>query len=307
MALAIVTIAVCLIALGSAVGVLIDWLWFSEVGYINVFWTILEAKLAIFAAVFVVSAILLGLNGSVAYRHAKQPERLPSVIPRWESTSHPTSAALMAHALQRSHGCFLLVGVTLALAAGAALGEVGNWDVTLRFFRQAPFGQPDPLYGEDIGFYFFSLPAFIALKNWMLLILALSILFAGVIYWTQGGLAFDTPQLAAPWVIAHGSILFGFLFLVEAWSYWIDRFLLLYDDNSVVVGAGYTDVHVELPALWALAGLALVAAFVAWINIWVRSYKLLMGSVTLVVGAWLLLALALPIRSSHVPGDPKVA
>lgn len=304
-ALAIVTIAVCLIALGSAVGVLIDWLWFSEVGYINAFWTILEAKLAIFAAVFVVSAILLGLNGSVAYRHAKQPERLPSVIPRWESTSHPTSAALMAHALQRSHGCFLLVGVTLALAAGAALGEVGNWDVILRFFRQAPFGQPDPLYGEDLGFYFFSLPAFIALKNWMLLILALSILFAGAIYWAQGDLAFGTPQLAAPWVIAHGSILFGFLFLVEAWSYWIDRFLLLYDDNSVVVGAGYTDVHVELPALWGLAGLALVAAFVAWINIWVRSYKLLMGSVTLVVGAWLLLALALPILFQRLYVKPN--
>ena len=71
----------------------------------------------------------------------------------------------------------------MAFAALVSLGEVGNWDVALRFFRQAPFGQSDPLYEQDIGFYFFSLPAMIALKNWMLLALALSILFVGAIYW----------------------------------------------------------------------------------------------------------------------------
>jgi Uncharacterised protein family (UPF0182) len=42
----------------------------------------------------------------------------------------------------------------------------------------------------------------------------------------------------------------------------LDRFLLLYDDNSIVVGAGYTDVHVELPVLWLLISVATVAAVV---------------------------------------------
>ena len=50
---------------------------------------------------------------------------------------------------------------------------------------------------------------------------------------------------------------------------WI-RFLLLYGDNGVVVGAGYTDVHVELPLLWALIGLASAAAIAAWANVWMR-------------------------------------
>ena len=39
---------------------------------------------------------------------------------------------------------------------------------------------------------------------------------------------------------------------MKAWSYVLDRFLLLYNDNGVVVGAGYTDIHVELPVLWLL-------------------------------------------------------
>ena len=44
----------------------------------------------------------------------------------------------------------------------------------------------------------------------------------------------------------------GLYFAVKAWSYALDRFLPLYNDNGVVVGAGYTDVHVELPVLWLL-------------------------------------------------------
>jgi uncharacterized membrane protein (UPF0182 family) len=53
---------------------------------------------------------------------------------------------------------------------------------------------------------------------------------------------------------AHGSGLLGLFFPVTAWSYWLDRLLLLFNDNGVVVGAAYTDVHIELPVLSSLAG-----------------------------------------------------
>jgi uncharacterized membrane protein (UPF0182 family) len=77
------------------------------------------------------------------------------------------------------------LGGALVLAALVALGETYNWDVILRFIRQAPYGQSDPLYGKDIGFYLFSLPAYVALKNWMLLTLALCALVAGAVYWVR--------------------------------------------------------------------------------------------------------------------------
>ena len=72
----------------------------------------------------------------------------------------------------------------------------------------------------------------------------------------------------SPTAIAHGSVLLGIFFVVKAWSYGLDRYLLLYGDNGVVVGASYTDIHVELPILWMLIGLSIVAALVAWANIW---------------------------------------
>ena len=69
---------------------------------------------------------------------------------------------------------------------------------------------------------------------------------------------------------------------------------MLYDDNGVVVGAGYTDVHVELPALWLLIGLAAVAAIVAWANVRLRTIRLLIAAPLLVFGGSFLFAEVIP-------------
>ena len=49
-AVAIAIIVACLIALGLASEFLVDWAWFSSVGFFGVFWTIISAKSALFAA-----------------------------------------------------------------------------------------------------------------------------------------------------------------------------------------------------------------------------------------------------------------
>ena len=69
---------------------------------------------------------------------------------------------------------------------------------------------------------------------------------------------------------------------MKAWSYGLDRFLLLYGDNGVVVGASYTDTHIALPVLWLLVGLAAIAAFACWANLRVRTYKLPIAGAVLV-------------------------
>src|SRR5262249_51161932 len=140
----------------------------------------------------------------------------------------------------------LIVGAAVLLGTLIAAGEIGNWDLVLRFIYQVPYGQLDPLYGKDIGFYLFSLPAYVALKNWMLSMVVLSALVAGAVYFAHGDILFDKGRRwLSPATATHGSALLGLLFAVKAWSYGLDRFLLLYGDNGVVVGAGYSDIHVE--------------------------------------------------------------
>ena len=112
----------------------------------------------------------------------------------------------------------------------------------------------------------------------MLLTLILSAVLAGAIYFARDNLIFGPGAPASSGMIAHASALLGLFFAVKAWSYWLDRYLLLYSDNGVVVGAAYTDVHVELPVLWVLIALASAAALASGANIFVRSYWLLAAS-----------------------------
>jgi uncharacterized membrane protein (UPF0182 family) len=298
-------IVVCLIALGLTADFLVDWLWFSAVGYPNVFWTILGAKVALFFAVFAVSAFFLWLNGFLAYRLAERQGYLAAVVAPWGLPHNQTLAKLLTQLFPHHPWHSFVAGDALVLAAFIAVGEVSNWDTALHFIYQEPYGQSDPLYGKDIGFYFFSLPAYVELKNWMLMTLVLSAFVAGAVYWAHGDRMEGKLRTLFSYVIAHGSALLAFYFAVKAGSYWLDRFLLLYRDNEVVVGAAYTDVHVELPVLWAPTLFSIAAALASWANLWVRSYKLPAAGVVLVFGDSFVLAILFPALFQRIYVKPN--
>src|SRR5215468_3471436 len=109
----------------------------------------------------------------------------------------------------------------------------------------------------------------------------------------------------SPAAIAHGSALLGLLFVVKAWSYGLDRYLLLYGDNGVVVGASYTDIHVKLPVLWLLIGLSIIAAFAAFANLKLRSYWLPAAAILLVALGSVLLSGVLPSLFRHFVVRPS--
>ena len=286
---AIAVIVASLIVLGRASGFVVDWAWFSTIGYVGVFWTVFATKAVLFVAVFAVSTLLLWVNGTLALRFASQRRlRLPAALDPGFATVRAlpgTPTELFGPASPLLPWRLLILAVALVIGLLIAMGETGKWDLILRFIYQVPYGQNDPLFGKDIGFYLFSLPVYVALKNWMLLILLLSTLMAGAVYFVHGEIDLDRrPWRISPAAIAHGSALLGLYFAVKAWSYALDRYLLLYDDNGVVVGAGYTDVHVELPVLWLLIGLAAAAAVVAWANVRLRTYRLAIAAAALVFG-----------------------
>ena len=291
--------AIGLILLGLTTDFLVDWLWFSAVGYLPVFWTTIGAKAEVFSVVFFATAIILWVNGSLASRLVQAPWMQSPADFEWTRTGIATRPDLLEFMRQRLPWPLVIAGGAGLLAVLVAWGEVGNWGVFLRFLYQVPYGANDPLYDKDIGFYLFSLPAYVVIKNWMLLTLFLSALFAGAIYWVHGDIEYDAQRRSmSPTAIAHGSVLLGFFFAVKAWSYGLDRYLLLYGDNGVVVGASYTDIHVELPVLWLLIGLSIVAAFAAWANFRVRTYRIPVAAAVLVFGGSFVLSGVVPRCSS---------
>jgi len=284
---------ICLIVLGLASDFLVDWLWFSSIGYLRVFLTSIGAKAAVFLAVFTATTVILWLNGWLAARFALPPP-LPTATAPWKAagSTPPDPFAIVRDRLTRPR--YIALGAGL-LAVLVAAGEAGKWGIFLQFLYQVPYGAEDPLYHKDIGFYLFSLPVYIAIKNWMLLTIVLCALFAGAIYWARGDIEYDAYHRSiSPTVVAHGSALAGLLLAMKAWSYGLDRYLLLYGDNGVVVGASYTDIHLGLPGLWLMIGLSIIAAFIAWANVRSRTYRLL-------VAAFLLVGVGSVLFSSLVP------
>jgi len=291
---AVVIVVAGLIVVGRITGVLVDWLWFSSIGYVDVFWTVLSAQALLFLAVFAASAGVIWLSGLLAHRYSRN-------LGAWQTETAFSSAALevigelTGQAAPRIPWRSSIACAAVLFGLLIAAFEISRWDMVLRFLYQLPFGARDPIFGKDIGFYLFSLPAYIALKNWLLQLLFCSAIVAGVVYGVRGDIALgQSPRGLSPAAAVHGSALLGGFFLLKAWSYWLDRFLLLYGDNGVVVGAGYTDIHVELPVLWLLAGLATAAAVASWANMRWRSYRIPTASALLVLGGSLLLALIYP-------------
>ncbi len=62
-----IVVAIGLILLGLVDNFLVDWLWFSAIGYSPVFWTTIGAEAALFSTVFIATATILWLNGWLAF------------------------------------------------------------------------------------------------------------------------------------------------------------------------------------------------------------------------------------------------
>lgn len=296
--MAAIAVGILLILLGLATDFLVDWMWFSAIGYLPVFWTMIGAKAAVFLGVFLATAVILWANARLALELTRRRGRLPTGFAHTLAATATPPDPLQF--MRRSIGQFLPWSIALAGSAGLvalfiAAGELSRWSVVLQFLYQVPYGAKDPLFGKDIGFYLFSLPAYIAVKNWLLLTLLSSALFAGAVYWLQGDIEHQAQSRSiSPTAIAHASALLGLFFAVKAWSYALDRYLLLYGDNGILVGASYTDIHVELPVLWLLIGLSTAAAFASWANLRARTSILPAAAIAIVFGGVFLFSGVVP-------------
>ena len=281
----VVAVIVALVAAGRVSDLIVDWLWFTSAGYAGVFRTIFTTQALLLLAVFGVSAGAIWVSGWLAHRCARQAQA-------WTPEARGEPVGEMAMRLPWRAA---IAGVAVFVGLLMAVGELSSWDTALRYINQVPFGKADPIFGKDIGFYFFSLPAYLALRNWLLLLLGCCAVIAGAVYGLRGDIALVQPPrgLSAAAAI-HAAALLGLFFALQAWSYWLDRYLLLYGDNGVVVGASYTDIHVGLPVLWLQCSLSAAAAAASWAYLRWRDYRVPAAGAILVAGSAFLLGTVYP-------------
>jgi uncharacterized protein len=268
---------------GQAISLYTDWLWFQEVGFTDVFTTSLTFKL-------ILAVVFGGLFSLLVYFNIKLAAQAPRGVTflDQENAIELPSPDLVDPLLQR-----LLLPVAILLGLFAAPQAASQWESLLLFLNSVPFGLEDPLFGRDIGFYVFRLPALTALYNWLSFSLGLTFLataFTHLVYrglqYTQRGL-FLTER-ARPHLLS----LLAIFLLIKAGGYFLDTFELLYSSRGAAFGASYVDVYANLPALRILAFLALIGAGLCLVQIYRPGVKYLfvgVGALVLVhvVGLYL--------------------
>ncbi|TNF86771.1 MAG: UPF0182 family protein, partial [Gammaproteobacteria bacterium] len=169
-------------------------------------------------------------------------------------------AALSPLLLLRRSGPHLRWTITGISAAGGVLWGLAAWRLVLLYLNGQPTGLADPMLGMDTSFYLFTLPL---LDSLFLLALYVGVLqLLAVLFFREDGAGII--QLKAPFEMSTAPLLIPLasllLALIFAYGAVLSIFHLLYSELGVVMGPGWTDVNVRLPALILFVVLFVIAA-----------------------------------------------
>jgi hypothetical protein len=263
----------------QAIGLYVDWLWFQDVGYGQLFATILTYKTLLGAISGGLFALLIYVNIKIA----------SSVSAGFRYAGADNIIELPAPELIDPMFKRLLLPGALLLGIMAAPQGASNWEQATLFFNAMPFNLPDPQFGQDVGFYVFRLPLLRVIYHWAMFAMGVTAVATAAVYLVYRGIEYTARGLfLGARARNHLLILFALLLVAKAGGYYLDAFDLLHSPRGVSHGASYADVHGNLPALRVLTFLALIAAALCCAQIYRTGYKFIILGVGALVAVHLL-------------------
>jgi uncharacterized membrane protein (UPF0182 family) len=231
-----------------------DWLWFGEIGYQQVFLTMLRAQGTLFTITFAIAALWLTVNLRFALRAVGD---LRPVFTTREGIELPLPG--------RQQLRLLVSGLAVVIAALIGFFASSRWETWLAWRNAVPFGQSDPILARDASFYVFTLPFFQLVRGIAQGLVLLAAIGAGALYFVSGSL---TSRFGAlPWMTPaarkHLSLLAAAFLLILAFGAWLNQASHLVQQSAVIYGPGYADVHGRMPAALILAAVCVVGAVLA--------------------------------------------
>ncbi|MBE9032265.1 UPF0182 family protein [filamentous cyanobacterium LEGE 11480] len=263
LALAAVLLVLVIVALKPFVHLITESWWFDAIGFASIFWQRWRWQVLIWLTTFLGYGLFLWGNYWLAMHHTRQqPIRLfddQSLESLSETVVHVCVAAVVG-----------LISVTIAGMSA------DTWDTILKFLNATQFGQQDPVFQRDLGFYIFQLPFYEGLQRWLFSLVAISLLTVGLVYLLKGVIA--TNQRGAmqiqPRIKRHLTLLLCLLLFLLGWQFWLDRYALLYQSGGVVFGIGYTDRYARLLANQIMSLACATVAVLLLLNLRRRNFSL---------------------------------
>ncbi len=302
----------CLIVflLWTVASVYPDWLWFGNLGFSSVFWTMLLTKFGFGAVIWIFLIFILTAN---VYLAKRLNPGTGTETGFQDDTGFFSQLGLSAKTLNILIMAFVLLASFIIATKGSL-----KWDMVLRYLYQEPFGITDPIFGRDIGFYVFSLPLYIFIRDGLLIL----VLFAGVltiVWYLKDGLLqilqefgqaeekpISMPKISiAPMAKKHLVFLGGIVVLLIAWGFYLKMYGLLYSTQGPAFGASYTDVYIKVLAYRVLAIMSLIWAVIIFVDVFKPGKKLVWVSGIVWLGAVLVLGTGVPLIVQKIVVKPN--
>jgi len=264
-------VVLALFFLPQFISLYVDWLWFNDVNFAKIFTVRLNAQ--------VMSALAGGLAGFVIsyvsiWFSLQATKDRPVVI------TFGNQAMPQLNVLRYFDRLKIIIPILIGWVTGLSLKN--NWLSFLYYFNRVDSGYSDPIFGKDVSFYLFTLPAYEIISSLLMFILvaslALSVLtyiLKGAVFMTQRGIISERSASA------HLSVLGSLIFLVLAFKTYTGMYTILSSSHGHVAGATYTDVHAVIPFLKARIVIALAAAVLLISNIFLRRTLIFIGTAVL--------------------------
>jgi uncharacterized protein len=235
-----------LIAAFQSISFYVESLWYDSLGFESVYWYRLRAQSLVFLAVAALTTMAL----AVIFRLVTPPPgyaRRPFLRFGQEEIVIPTSDSLKG----------LAIPVAVLFGVFFGISFASDWSTFALFFnRVATPGDPDPIFGQSLSFYLFTLPVLQAVAGWFIAICIIGMIAAIVLAATDMLASFRGVSLAL-----------CLLLIAAAFQIYVSRYGLLIQDNGLFTGVRYVDQNIVIPGLLFVMAALLVGAVVAAVNI----------------------------------------
>lgn len=250
-----------------------DFLWYESLGATEVWRARVMTTATLGAASFAVAALFAFVN-LYAVRQSVVSLVLPRRIANVEIGEEVPGRYL------------LLVAGTLAAVVGVAMMLPGDeWYEALLAGIGRPFGETDPYFGADLGFFVYWLPFETTAYYWTILVFAVVTTLVVVLYALTPSLRWERGRLyVSAYVRRHFTMLCGILLGILAWSYRLAMYRLLAEGSGTAGVFTSIDHRVLVPAMLLLAVVTLCAALVVLWAGWSGQMRLAFLAITVVIG-----------------------
>ena len=268
----------------------IERLWFKEMGYTSVFWKMTNTPWLLFLKYGLIAAGFLTANFILAQRLCP----IPGGFQRWATGKTGSVYQTM-----------ILMITAVSIIMGSVM--IPMWDDFLRYYEREPFEEDtrqeegssslesgvlslesssevvrDPQFGRDVSYYLFALPVRNFVSLWTKALFWITLLCMGILYNFYRNRDTQSRANVARRGIFHLSGLWILILITSIWRSVVNIHRLVYSQRGTVFGAGYTDVHIQIPAYRIYIAIVILVGLAVVINaMWRRRFL-----VTLPIVLW---------------------